>query len=165
MATWARPDLDFAFTTDSGVVAFGQATPASAVPLAGTATYEGVLAGLTDAKYPDPSNGVWGLRNAGGTVTLQFDFARSTLNGSMALSVSGDMNPIAVGTFPFAQTVLGSGTGSYSGKFDTSLAGFNFFNGLLTGPHAEETIGNWGVPFQFDGQTHQANGAWMAKKP
>ncbi len=53
LLAWSRPDLDFAFTTDSGVVAFGVPTPAGAVPLTGTASYQGLVSGLTDAKTFD----------------------------------------------------------------------------------------------------------------
>jgi len=135
------------------------------VPLSGTASYQGVVSGLTDAKTFDSPSNSWLLLPAGGTVGLNFDFASGSLSGQMALSVSGGMNPISVGNFTFAQTVFSRGSTSYSGKFDTSLPGFNFFNGSFTGPHAEETIGDWAVPFTLDGQNHQAIGAWIAKKP
>ena len=165
MLAWSRPDLDFGFTVDSGVVAFGVPTPTGAVPLSGTASYQGVVSGLTDAKTFDSPSNSWLLLPAGGTVGLNFDFASGSLSGQMALSVSGGMNPISVGNFTFAQTVFSRGSTSYSGKFDTTLPGFNFFNGSFTGPHAEETIGDWAVPFTLDGQNHQAIGAWIAKKP
>ena len=165
LATWARGDNDFGFTEDLGVVAFGVPTPAAAIPLTGTASYQGLVSGLTDAKTFDSLSNSWLLLPAGGTVGLNFDFANATLSGQMALSVNGGMNPISVGNFTFAQTIFSRGSTSYSGKFDTSLTGFNFFNGSFTGPHGEETIANWAVPFTFDGENHQAIGAWIAKKP
>ena len=165
MLAWSRPDLDFGFTVDSGVVAFGVPTPAAAVPVSGTASYQGLVSGLTDAKTFDSASNSWLLLPAGGSVGLNFDFAAGSLSGQMALSINGGMNPISVGNYSFAQTVFARGSTSYSGKFDTNLPGFNFFNGSFTGPHAEETIGDWAVPFTLDGQNHQAIGAWIAKKP
>ena len=163
LATWSRPDLDFAFTTDSGVVAFGSPTAAESVPVTGTASYEGVAAGLSDAKTYDSASNSWLLLPASGTVRLNFDFDSGSLGGQFDLSVAGGMNPLQVGTYTFAQTVFSRGSTTYSGSFATALAGANFFNGLFTGPNAEETIGRWAVPFQLNGETHQAIGAWMAK--
>ena len=164
LATWVRPDLDFGFTTDIGVVAVGSATPAGAVPVTGSATFDGILSGLTDAKYVH-EGGYTSSRDAGGTVTLDFDFGAGTLDGNILLMVTGDgMNPDTIGTYDFTQTVFASGSTAYSGAFETSLPGFNFFNGLFTGPNAEETIGNWAVPFTYGGNTHQAIGAWIARR-
>ena len=163
MGTWSRPDLDFGFTTDSGILAFGVPTASGSVPLAGTATYEGVVAGLTDAKFLDAPTNSWSLRPAGGSVTLNFGFANGSLGGEMSLFVNGDFDPINVGRFAFTQTVFSRGSTGYSGSFATNLQGFNFFSGSFTGPNADETIGSWAVPFQMNGESHQAIGAWMAR--
>ena len=163
MATWRRNDLDFGYTIDSGVVAFGSFTAGGSIPLSGNASYEGVVAGLTDAKTFDALSNSWLLLPAGGTVELNFDFGKGALAGQLDLSVAGGMNPIPVGTYKFAQTVFSPGSTGYSGTFATTLTGTNFFDGLFTGPNAQETIGRWAVPFQLDGGTHQALGAWMAK--
>ena len=49
----------------------------------------------------------------------------------------------------------------------------NSLAGQFTGPTAQETIGNWAMPFILnksnnevvaDGLSHQAFGAWIAKK-
>ena len=100
-----------------------------------------------------------------GTVSLNFDFAQATLAGSMTLSLAG-ATPSSLGTFNFKDTVFSVGSPTYSGKFDTSVAGDNFFLGRFTGPNAQETIGAWSLPFHFsgDGQDHQAFGAWIAKR-
>lgn len=163
LATWVRPDLDFAFTRDFGVIAFGVPTAAGQVPATGSASYQGIVAGMTDVTYDDGFGG-WFPLPAEGTVTLNFDFAGGTLGGNMTLFVNGGMNPIDVGTFAFRDTVYSKGSTTYSGAFDTSIAGFNFFSGLFTGPNAEETIGSWAVPFRLDGDDHQAIGAWIAKR-
>ena len=163
LMSWWRPDLDFAFTADFGVMAFGVATPASGVPLSGSGTYNGQVVGITDAVMADGSGG-YGLMPAEGTVRLNFDFGAGTLGGEMNLFLNEGMNPRDLGVFAFNQTVFGRGSTTYSGDFATSLAGFNFFNGRFTGPAAEETIGNWAVPFTYDGATHQAIGAWIARR-
>jgi hypothetical protein len=110
-----------------------------------------------------------------GTVDLDFNFAAGSLGGAMSLNLtdaSGGSLPL--GSFNFKETVYSTGSTSYSGKFDSTAAGDNFFLGKFTGPNAEETIGAWALPFILnngnasiiaDHQTHQAFGAWIAKKP
>ena len=84
------------------------------------------------------------------------------------------MDSASLGKFDFTNTVYSAGSATYSGKFNTSVSGQNYFLGQFTGPHAEETIGAWALPFIFDkgsatmtadGKAHQAFGAWIAKKP
>ena len=173
MGSWWRPDLDFAFTADFGAVAFGIPTPPEAMPVTGLASYQGPVSGTTDVKTFDAGTNSWVLVPVGGTVTLNFEFARGTLGGSMTLMLPDGMNPVELGTWAFKDTVYSSGGTSYSGRFDTNVAGQNFFLGRFTGPNAQETIGAWALPFLFtrdidgvkaDGQAHQAFGAWMAKR-
>jgi hypothetical protein len=99
-----------------------------------------------------------------GKVALNFAFVAGTLGGSMSIALSSGWGPVPVGDYNFVQTVFSPGSTTYSGRFDTSLSGNNFFLGRFTGPNAEETIGAWAVPFTFGGGTHQAIGAWIAKK-
>jgi hypothetical protein len=96
-----------------------------------------------------------------GTVSLTFNFGAGSLGGSMDMSVNG----ANAGAFAFKNTVFSVGSTTYSGSFDTTAAGQNFFLGRFTGPNAEETIGAWALPFNYsvDGQPHQAIGAWIAK--
>ena len=157
-----------------GYVAFGDPTPAAGVPITGTATFTGAISGSADIFSPDYLYGGYVTAAIGGTVTLDFDFANGSLGGSMALSIGDGMQPLELATVNFTQTVFSAGSTSYSGKFDTSATGDNFFLGRFTGPHAEETIGAWALPFVFDKsgdtvtadhQTHQAFGAWIAKRP
>lgn len=168
IAKWNRPDLDFAATTDSGVFAFGQATPAGDVPVTGSASYEGIAIGSTSVKVGGYFPGAidwWPayVMSAYGSVQLNFDFGHGTLGGHLDLNVDAGPPVMSVGTFDFTQTVFSPGSNSYSGTFATSLPGTNSFSGLFTGPHAEETIGSWAVPFQLEGTTYQAWGAWAAK--
>lgn len=157
-----------------GDVAFGSSTPAGAVPITGSATFSGIVSGSADILSPDYLYGGYVTTSIGGSVRLDFDFAKGSLGGSMSLSLGDGMQPLDLGTFNFTQTVFSAGSTTYSGKFDTAVAGDNFFLGQFTGPHAEETIGAWALPFVFDksgdfvkadNQTHQAFGAWIAKRP
>jgi len=163
MAKWARPDLDFAQTVDMGFLAFGTPTLASAVPVTGSASYQGQILGATDlsAAACDCSNFPIQVE---GTVALNFDFGAGTLGGSMSMALSSGWGAQPVGEYNFVQTVFSPGSTTYSGRFDTNLSGSNFFLGRFTGPNAEETIGAWAVPFTFQNGTHQAIGAWIAKR-
>ena len=151
--------------------AFGLLTLPSQMPVSGTASYHGMVGGTTDIATFD----AWGGYNVGvtGSVDLNVDFGKGSLGGSMDLSLA-DYTAIPLGSFAFTNTVFGAGSTSYSGQFQTTATGSNFFNGRFTGPNAEETIGAWALPFVFstgstslapDGQTHQAIGAWIAKRP
>jgi hypothetical protein len=146
-----------------GEIAFGFPTAAGQVPVTGSASYSGMVRGTSDVVAFDSFDGYY-LSPVTGTVQLGFDFAKGTLDGSMNLSLSG-VSPSSLGTVKFTNTVFSAGSTSYSGTFDTSASGQNYFFGQFTGPHAEETIGAWALPFQYGGAAHQALGAWIAKKP
>ena len=158
-----------------GYVGFGSPTPQGSVPTTGSATFAGLVQGTTDILAPDNLLGGYATLDVSGSVDLNFDFATGTLAGSMSLLLDGaGMNPATLGTFTFKDTVFSVGSTTYSGSFDTALAGQNFFLGRFTGPNAQETIGAWALPFLFvqtdalvppDGKTHQAFGAWIAKRP
>jgi hypothetical protein len=173
MGSWWRPDLDFGFTADFGAIAFGMPTPAGAVPVTGQASYHGPVSGWTDIKTFDQGTNSWVLAPVGGTVNLGFDFSKGSFGGSMTLKLPDGMNPMTLGTWSFKETVFSAGSTSYSGKFNTDVAGPNFFLGRFTGPNGQETIGAWALPFVWttsgetitaDGKKHQAFGAWMAKQ-
>ena len=156
-----------------GHVALGAATPAGGVPTSGSATFQGVVSGSTDIMVADNLYGGFYALPTDGSVTLNFDFGAGSLAGRMDLFLPDGMNPIALGSYAFQQTMFSAGSTTYSGTFATSATGQNFFLGQFTGPNGEETIGAWAVPFVFDhigttisgdGQTHQAFGAWIAKR-
>jgi hypothetical protein len=145
----------------SGTMAVGVPTDVANVPTTGSATYEGVAAGTTDILAVDPDD-LWSWPYAmrvSGNVTLSFDFAKGTLAGSMEPRLSSGES---LGIFTFKDGVYSAGT--YSGQFNTTATGLNGFNGQLTGPHAEELIGGWALPFHYsgDGKDHEAIGAWVA---
>ena len=166
MANWAASGLG------GGSVAFGSLTPSGAVPVVGSATYSGIITGGSDVTNSNSFDGVYAVPVTG-TVGLNFNFATASLSGAMTLTLN-DYDPVALGSFAFKDTVFSAGSTSYSGKFDTTAAGQNFFLGRFTGPNAEETIGAWALPFLFtngnshlpaDNKAHQAFGAWIARKP
>jgi hypothetical protein len=148
-----------------GWAAFGTPTAASQVPVSGTATYAGMVSGTSDVVGTDDQLASPYDVPIEGTVTLTFDFGQGTLGGSMSVSLVPYWDPAtSLGTFSFIDTVYSSGSATYSGKFDTSVGGSNYFLGRFTGPNAEETIGAWALPFVLGSQNHQGFGGWIAKK-
>jgi hypothetical protein len=167
MASWGS-----AAAGRGGYVAFGVPTPAGGIPSTGSASFSGTVSGSADVMTADNLAGGFDSAAVNGSVTLNFDFAKGTLGGSMDASLSNGGASVSLGTFTFADTVYSSGSTTYSGKFDSSAAGDNFFTGRFTGPSAQETIGAWALPFVFkngaslmpaDNEIHQAFGAWIAK--
>jgi hypothetical protein len=77
-----------------------------------------------------------------------------------------EWNEYGLGPFEFRETVYSTGSTTFSGKFDTDLPGVNSFSGLFTGPHAEELIGNFAIPYRspINSQVYQADGAFVGKK-
>ena len=157
----------------SGWFAFGDATPQGAVPITGSAAYQGTVHGTTDIMQHDYLAAGYVPTSVDGSVTLNFDFGQGALSGAMALFLPDGMQPLALGTYAFKDTAFSVGSTTYSGRFATSVSGDNFFLGQFTGPNAQETIGAWALPFVFstsgqtiqaDGKAHQAFGAWVAKK-
>ena len=164
------PILNFQYSTPlewftdnelTGVEAVGIATPAGAVPMTGSATYSAYAYGRTsESNKPlvDPL--------VLGDMTLNFDFARGTLAGSLSMTLDPEWSQYDLGTVNFRETVYSTGSTAFSGKFDTDLPGVNSFSGLFTGPHAEELIGNFALPYRspINNQTYQADGAFVGKK-
>ena len=146
------------------VVAIGAATPASGVPLSGTASFEGFAMGQADV-----ANEVWGFFSTTpleGTVKLNFDFAAGSLAGSLNMG-NGNCDCekfVSTGIIAFSNTVFSRGSQTFSGSFASGAQGVNSFDGRFTGPRAEELIGSWSLPFLFEGATHQAWGTWIAKR-
>jgi hypothetical protein len=167
LASWQSNSAD-----RFGDFAFGVLTPAGGVPVSGTASYAGIVQGQTDVFGAD----FWGPYRVpvSGTVDLDFDFAQGSLMGAITLNLDDfGGGHVSLGSFNFKDTVFSVGSTTYSGKFDTTASGQNFFLGSFTGPSAQETIGAWALPFIFnngttglpaDNKTHQAFGAWIAKK-
>jgi hypothetical protein len=168
IAKWSSESAD-----RFGVFGFGVPTPEGAVPITGSANYSGSVLGEADVYYFEFFSGVFVREPVSGTVDLNFDFAEGALSGGMTLDLDLDSVKVPLGTFNFTNTVYSTGSTAYSGTFATGTAGENWFLGRFTGPHAEETVGAWALPFILntstgdataDNMPHQAFGAWIAKR-
>lgn len=175
-ASILKPDnskLDFIYTTFGdyfqyewggpiydGVFAFGLATPTSAVPVTGSASYSALLLGRT----LDWSHDVTG------TAMLQFNFGAGTLTGYMEPTLIGGMNPTVLGRYNFVNTIYSVGSSSFAGglKHDTYNLTGNF-NGIFTGPAAQELMARWIAqyrdPLSATSETKEMFGVLVGKKP
>ena len=145
-----------------GVEAIGIATAAGAVPVTGSATFNAIALGTTSESRSSQLVSSF----VQGAITLNFDFAQSSLSGSFNPILDPEWHDYDLGTFNFRDTVYSSGSTTFSGKFDTNAAGVNSFNGVFTGPSAQELIGNFALPYKspIDGLTYQSGGAFVGKK-
>jgi hypothetical protein len=160
---YSTPIEWFSGNSLTGVEAIGIATGAGAVPATGSATYTAWAEGRTS----EPSNGSSLIDPLViGYMTLNFNFARGSLSGSLSAQLDPEWNQYQLDTLNFRDTVYSTGSTKFSGKFDTSLSGVNSFSGLFTGPHAEELMGNFAFPYRspIDGLTYQADGAFVGAK-
>ena len=131
---------DYDEITPAGFFAFGTATLAGSVPTTGSATFDAIVRGLT----LDTGNFV------GGTATLQFDFGSGTLAGNLnpyTFNLSGGQ--VSLGTYSFVNTVFGVGNTSFSGQLQHGgTANLGTFDGMFTGPLAQELMARWAAPYQ-----------------
>ena len=142
-----------------GHEAIGMATPASGIPVTGSASYSGDILGSTSERHASDDMYIVG------SLALGFNFGTGTLSGSISPMLGQDFARHSLGTISFRDPVYSTGSATFSGSFDTNLAGLNSFSGLFTGPNAQELIGNFALPYRspIDGQTYQADGAFVAK--
>jgi len=147
-----------------GHVVFGTATPPTAVPVTGTATYSGKVVGTTSASA---DGGGWGIienPTVDGTIAMEVDFGRGRLAGTVSAGVYCDCASVPEIPRMTFDGQLASGAASLSGRFATDVAGANSFEGLLAGPAAQEAIGGWAFPFVSGGKVESASGVWIARK-
>jgi hypothetical protein len=145
-----------------GAFAFGIPTPASAVPVTGSATYTAYVQGTSV-----DVNG-----EIAGTAALNFDFGAGQLTGHMDPSIFVNDGPwgdfVSLGRYDFANTVQGVGSATFSGELvNASFQQNGAFSGRFTGPNAEELISNWRAPFH-NPQTNQDStmfGVWVGRRP
>lgn len=143
-----------------GQEAIGIPTPASGVPITGSATYNGQIQGFTS------ENGNGASRNIGGTFAMSFDFGGGSFSGSFSPILIADVTQYSLETVNFRNTVYSTGSATFSGNFDTDLVGLNGFSGLFTGPNGEELIGNFALPYRspLNDQIYEAGGAFVGAK-
>lgn len=149
-----------------GGIAFGIPTAGGAVPISGSATYLGTLFGFTTETEFDSLAGAEMAGWIDGSITLLFDFAAGTLSGNIKPRVWTYAYSADLPTLNFINTVYSTGSTTFSGKFDTDLAGGNAFSGQFTGPAAQELIGSFLFPYKSpsDAKVYQASGGFVAKK-
>ena len=146
------------YTSDFGFVAFGQATPGSAVPLTGSATYDALVAGR-----PLDLNGL-----IKGSAMFQFNFGAGTLSGHFDPVLRYNGADTSLGAYTFSNTVFGVGSATFSGQLTHSgTPTLGAFDGRFTGPAAEELMSRWTAPY-LNPATQQWNemfGVMVGKKP
>lgn len=165
-----NPDLKLSFTSlveyassaawfdGAGVVAFGTATPVSAVPNTGTATYNALVVGEA------------GQGSIRGDATLSFDFGAGKLSGHFDPTYSdygGIGDGVSLGRYDFVNTVFSSGSTSFSGELsNSSFTSTGSFAGLFTGPNAEELMSRWTAPYKLPGDDAVGTmfGVWVGAK-
>jgi hypothetical protein len=139
--------------TAAGWMTFGVPTPPSAIPVAGTATYTAEAHGY-GGTYID------------GKATLQFNFGAGTLAGSLDIwDAEWDPGVFPYGHFDFVKTTVGSGQGlgQFSGELvDSSTSQHGSFNGLFTGPNAQELMARWTASYPQSDRIMY--GVWVGKK-
>lgn len=149
-----------------GVTAFGMATPESAVPVTGTASYSGLLKGNSSEQV---DYGGWGMYagEISGSIDLAFDFAAGNLSGSLNPVLTLDERH-DLGTLTFSQPVWGVGLSAFSsGLTGAILTGAPAgITGQFTGPAAQELIGSFffGYVSPVSGQDSSAAGAFVARR-
>lgn len=148
-----------------GGIAFGIPTRAGAVPVSGSATYMGTIAGHSTESDFDYLAGTEVTGWIDGSITLLFNFGAGTLSGSIEPTVWTYTYQADLPILTFINTVYSVGSTTFSGQFDTSLAGANAFSGQFTGPAAQELIGSFQFPYRSpdDGNVYQATGAFVGK--
>jgi hypothetical protein len=143
-----------------GFVAFGTPTPQGSVPVLGSATYNATVEGAT----LDTGDYIKG------DATLQFNFGAGTLSGHFDpviydLLAYGD-GGLSLGRYDFTNTIYSTGSTSFSGDLvQAGSSGHGSFDGLFTGPGAEELMARWTAPFT-NPDTHQSSqmfGVWVGK--
>ena len=145
-----------------GIVAFGLATPASAVPTTGTATMNAILGGQVNGDSP---------ATIGGTAVFQFNFGAGTLSGSMSpiLYPFYANESFPLGQYDFVNTVYSVGSTTFSGGLRNSANGLpGNFTGLFTGPQAQEMMARWTAQFAdptAGGQTGEMFGVAVGRRP
>lgn len=160
IANWTDPTTGL-----SGTTAIGAATPAGGVPVTGSATYNGIIQGFTQETF-DSADGQGILpASLGGSIRLTFDFASAGLSGFISPIVYAN-GPQALPTLNFVDTIHAVGSGTFSGRFDTALAGTNGFNGVFTGPNGQEVIGKFAFPYlsPLNKSLQETAGVFIAKQ-
>lgn len=158
-----NPELQLSYTTLAsyfhlsdpyafGAFAFGQATPAGNVPVQGSATYDALIQGRT-------SDYLWFVD---GDAQLNFNFGTGTLTGHMNAILNNGWDYYPTVRYDFSNTVFSAGSTSFSGSLVAPGVSPGSFDGIFTGPNAQELMAKWQAPHASTGTT--IFGVWVGKK-
>jgi hypothetical protein len=130
------------FSASTGYeIVYGIATPASGVPVTGSASYSAEIFGgsIDSSSY-----------SIGGTAQFDFNFATGSLSGFMKPSANdpGSWGPYDLGQFNFVNTIYSKGSTSFSGGLTLAGGDDVSFSGKFTGPQAQELMGEWQLSFK-----------------
>ena len=155
--------LEWFTDTKLGFAAIGIPTVSGNMPVSGTASYAGVIAGSTTEIFFDPWEAVYFPGLIRGTISLAFNFGTGNLSGQISPTLGSTTLP----GLDFTSTVYSTGSTNFSGAFGTTLSGINSFSGRFTGPAGQELIGNFAFPYTSPtgGGTEQAAGAFVGRRP
>jgi hypothetical protein len=144
-----------------GFFAYGNATAQANVPTTGNASYKAYLVGNTGTPYAGNSPYFDVIT---GSAELRVDFGAGTLTGEMKPEICPwDCEPL--GVYTFVETVFAQGSTSFSGKFATNGNTLpSLFEGLFTGPQADELMARWQAPYTYGDTTGTMGGIWIGKK-
>ena len=148
-----------------GYFAYGRSTATGDVPKTGSATYSGLIRGLTDGIAPNGNTG-YNL-DVFGQVKMSFDFAGGVLSGTMHPEIASIWDSVSLGTYTFRDTNYASGATAFSGAFEVpGSSAPSSFSGIFAGPAGAELMAQWRAPFKHPetGAWGTMSGAWIAKK-
>lgn len=107
------------------------------------------------------------IQFVGGTASLQFDFGAGTLAGSFSpYTFNASGTQIGLGTYSFVNTVFSTGSTTFSGQLQHGgTSDLGAFNGLFTGPAAQELMAKWTAPYlnPDTSQWKEMFGVWVGK--
>ncbi|GAA5051820.1 hypothetical protein GCM10023208_12070 [Erythrobacter westpacificensis] len=140
------------FDVEQGYVAFGQLTPADAIPRTGQATYGALLYGQSD--NTTMSNGRGGNYEVTGTGQFVVNFGAGTVGGSLSPwlydPIAGTLTQLGDYTLETGQITYDNSEFFPDPAFFGGIAGPNtpsgsggYYQGQFTGPNAEELIARW----------------------
>jgi hypothetical protein len=145
------------YSSDFGFFTFGIPTPATGVPVTGSAGYNAMIVGSPLDIYG----------KIDGDATLQFNFGAGTLSGHLDPVLHYNGVDTDLGTYNFVNTVFGVGSASFSGGLShAGTSSVGAFDGRFTGPAAQELMGRWSAPY-LNPSTQQWNamfGIMVGKK-
>ncbi|WP_120078175.1 transferrin-binding protein-like solute binding protein [Aurantiacibacter odishensis] len=149
---YSKPDYATYFNVEQGYVAFGQLTPADAIPRTGQATYGALLYGQSD--NTTMSNGQGGNYEVTGTGQFVVNFGAGTVGGSLSPwlydPVVGTLTQLGDYTLETGQITYDNPSFFPDPAFFGGIAGPNtpsgsggYYQGQFAGPNAEELIARW----------------------